>query len=230
MSLRNPGPRSIAVVKVLVFVACLLPLIWLAAGLVASFTSFNPLALPDEALGANPIEAVIRGLGDWALRFLLITLTITPLRRLTGLNWLLRLRRMLGLYAFFYALLHFNVYLGLDQSYDWIEIAKDILKRPFITVGMLTFALMIPLAVTSNAAAIRALGARAWQKLHQLVYVLTICAVLHYWWLVKLDTRDPALYAWILAALLGFRALWQWREKRRSGMAAETPKPRPSNV
>ena len=216
MSLKNPSQRSVAVIKASLFFICLLPLAWLVAGFCVDVLSINPLGLPDEVLGANPIETIIRDLGNWALRFLLITLTITPLRKLSGMNWLLRLRRMLGLFAFFYALLHFNIYLGLDQSYDWAEIAKDILKRPFITIGMLTFALMIPLAITSNAAAIKALGGKAWQKLHQLVYVLAICAVLHYWWLVKLDTTQPAIYAALLTLLLGIRLWWSWQDKRRN--------------
>lgn len=216
MSLRNPGPRSIAAIKTLLFIACLLPLAWLVAGFCADVLRINPLGLADEVLGANPIETVIRDLGDWALRFLLITLTVTPLRKLTGLNWLLRLRRMLGLFAFFYAFLHFNIYLGLDQSYDWVEIAKDILKRPFITVGMLTFALMIPLALTSNNAMIKALGARAWQGLHKLIYPLSVCAVLHYWWLVKLDVTQPAIYASLLFVLLAVRLWWSRSEKLRS--------------
>jgi sulfoxide reductase heme-binding subunit YedZ len=222
MSLRNPGPRSVAVIKTLLFIVCLLPLAWLVAGFCADVLRINPLGLPEEVLGANPIETIIRDLGDWALRFLLITLTVTPLRKLTGLNWLLRLRRMLGLFAFFYALLHFNIYLGLDQSYDWVEIAKDILKRPFITIGMLTFALMIPLAVTSNNAMIKALGGKAWQALHKLIYPLSVFAVLHYWWLVKLDVTQPAIYAGLLFALLAVRLWWSRSEKLRS-LSSRTP-------
>src|SRR5690606_29732359 len=150
MSLKQVSPHNIAVIKTALFILCLLPLAWLLAAFCADALFINPLGLPDELLGANPVETVIRDLGTWALRFLLLTLCITPLRKLTGMHWLLRLRRMLGLFAFFYALLHFNIYLGLDQSYDWSEIAKDILKRPFITIGMLTFTLMLPLALTSN--------------------------------------------------------------------------------
>jgi sulfoxide reductase heme-binding subunit YedZ len=215
MDLRNPSPSAIATVKAVVFVLCLLPLAWLVAGFCADVLSINPLGLPEEILGANPIETIIRDLGDWALRFILITLTVTPLRKLTGMHWLIRLRRMLGLYAFFYALLHFNIYLGLDQSYDWIEIAKDILKRPFITIGMLTFMLLIPLAVTSNNAAIKAMGGKAWQRLHQLVYPLSVCAVLHYWWMVKLDTTQPAIYAGLLSILLMVRVRDYWRKLRQ---------------
>lgn len=205
MSLKQVSPHHIAVIKVALFILCLLPLAWLLAAFCADALFINPLGLPDELLGANPVETVIRDLGTWALRFLLLTLCITPLRKLTGLHWLLRLRRMLGLFAFFYALLHFNIYLGLDQSYDWSEIAKDILKRPFITIGMLTFALMLPLALTSNNAMIRAIGGKAWQRLHQLIYPLSICAVLHYWWLVKLDTTQPGIYAGLLTILLMVR-------------------------
>jgi methionine sulfoxide reductase heme-binding subunit len=216
MNLKNPSQRSIASIKVALFFLCLFPVARLMLAFYAGLSGTSLLGFTDEALGANPIEFIIRDLGTWALNFLLITLCVTPLRKVTGMNWLLRLRRMLGLFAFFYALLHFNIYLGLDQSYDWAEIATDILKRPFITVGMLTFALMIPLALTSNAAAIRALGGKAWQKLHRLIYVLTMCAVLHYWWLVKLDKTQPAIYAVLLTLLLGIRLWWNWQEKRRN--------------
>lgn len=215
MNLKNPSPRDIALVKTLLFALCLLPLGWLVAGFCADVLRINPFGLPDEVLGANPIETVIRDLGDWALRFLLITLTVTPLRKLTGMHWLVRLRRMLGLFAFFYALLHFNIYLGLDQSYDWSEIAKDIFKRPFITIGMLTFVLLIPLAATSNQAALRAIGGKAWMRLHQLVYPLSVCAVLHYWWMVKLDTTQPAIYAGVLSILLMVRVRDYWRRLRQ---------------
>jgi len=215
MSFRNPAPHSIAAIKAVLFLICLLPLTRLLLSFYAALTGTAVLGYSGDELGANPIEFIIRDLGTWALNFLLITLCVTPLRKLTGLNWLLRLRRMLGLFAFFYALLHFNIYLGLDQSYDWAEIATDILKRPFITVGMLTFALMIPLAVTSNAAMIKALGGKAWQRLHQLIYPLTLCAVLHYWWLIKLDTTQPAIYAVLLAGLLGIRLYWWWSGRPR---------------
>lgn len=216
MNWGTPSSRSISIIKALLFTVCLLPLAWLVAGFCADVLRINPLGLPDELLGTNPIETIIRDLGDWALRFILITLSVTPLRKLTGMSWLLRLRRMLGLFAFFYALLHFNIYLGLDQSYDWAEIAKDILKRPFITIGMLAFALMIPLALTSSNTMIKAIGGKAWQKLHRLIYVLAICGVLHFWWLVKLDLTEPAIYAGLLFVLLAIR-LWWWRtEKLRS--------------
>ena len=210
----QPSPRQLALIKALLFLACLLPFARLMFGLYAELTGVDPLGLT-EVLGANPIEYIIRDLGTWALNFLLITLCITPLRKATGWHWLLRLRRMLGLYAFFYALLHFNIYLGLDQGYDWGEILKDIIKRPFITVGMLTFLLLLPLALTSNNAAIRRLGGKRWQSLHRLIYPLSICAVLHYWWLIKLDVTQPAIYAAILAGLLMVRIRDYWRRLRQ---------------
>ncbi len=169
----------------------------------------------EDSLGANPIELITRDLGTWALNFLLIALTITPLRKATGWHWLVRLRRMLGLYAFFYALLHLSSYLWLDQFFDWGEILKDIIKRPFITVGMLTFLLLVPLALTSNNLAIRRLGGKRWQQLHQLIYPLTICAVLHYWWLIKLDVMLPGIYAGLLAALLMVRVRDGWQKLRQ---------------
>lgn len=192
------GPRQLLAVKVLVFGLCLLPLALLlhAAG--------------NQGLGANPIEAVIRNLGDWALRLLLIGLALTPLRRLLGLAWLLRLRRMLGLFAFFYALLHLLAYVVLDQFFAWEFILKDVLKRPFISVGVLSFVLLIPLAVTSSNAMMRRLG-RHWSRLHRLVYLIAPLALLHYGWMVRADVREPAFYAVLLAGLLGLRLYWWLR-------------------
>ncbi len=157
-----------------------------------------------DSLGANPLEAVIRGLGDWGLRFLLITLLVSPLRRL--LNWaqLLRLRRMLGLYAYFYVALHLLGYLWFDQFFDWEEIWLDILERPFITVGMISVVLLTPLAVTSTKGMIKRLG-KNWKRLHTLVYPISMLAVLHFWWMVKLDVTEPVIYAAILTVLLGER-------------------------
>lgn len=195
------SPRQIAVLKAVVFLLCLVPLAALGWG------------LWQDTLGANPIETLIRSLGRWALKFLLITLAITPLRRLTGLGLLLRFRRMLGLFCFFYAVVHWSVYLGLDQSFDWIAIAKDIIKRPFITMGMLTFTLLLPLAITSTNGMVRRMGAKNWQALHRVVYAIGICAVLHFWWMVKLDTTWPKIYAAILALLLGMRLVWRWRSR-----------------
>lgn len=175
--------------KALLFIASLLPLLWLGYG------AFN------GSLGANPIEAITRSLGDWALRFLLLTLTVTPLRKLTGWGWPLRLRRMLGLYAFFYALLHLSSYIVLDQFFYWPEIWGDIVKRPYITIGMACFLLLIPLAVTSTNGWMRHLG-RNWLRLHKLVYPIAIGAVLHNLLLAKVITLEPLLYAVILAVLL----------------------------
>ncbi len=184
--------KSTNLVKPLVFLAALGPAIWL---LVA--------ALGND-LGANPIEAITRSLGDWALRFLLLTLTVSPLRRLTGWRWLLGYRRMLGLYSFFYASLHLLSYIVLDQFFYWPEIWADIIKRPYITVGMASFLLLIPLAVTSTTGWMRRLG-RNWQRLHRLVYLIAIGGVLHYYMLVKADTSDPLLYALILFVLMLLR-------------------------
>jgi methionine sulfoxide reductase heme-binding subunit len=191
-------PGQLSVLKGSLFVLCLVPLGRLFYGLYA------------DTLGANPIEFITRDLGTWALNFLLITLAVTPLRKLSGWHWLIRLRRMLGLYAFFYALLHLSSYLWLDQFFDWIEIFKDILKRPFITVGMLTFLLLLPLAVTSNNWMIRRLGGRRWQWLHRLIYPIAMLAVLHYFWLVKKDLTQPLIYAGMLAFLLGLRLMWKF--------------------
>lgn len=179
-------------VKPSVFILCLLPLAWLS------------FALATGRLGANPIEALTRDTGEWALRLLLITLCMTPLRRFMGWAWPLRIRRMLGLFAFFYACVHLSTYVWLDQFFDWGEILRDILKRPFITVGMLAFLLLLPLAVTSNRFMIRRLG-RNWSRLHQLVYIIPALAVLHFWWLVKADVREPLVYALLFLLLMLLR-------------------------
>jgi len=160
-------------------------------------------------LGANPIETITRFTGSWTLIFLLITLGVTPLRKLTGWTDLIKFRRMLGLFAFFYALLHFSTFLVLDHFFDFDRIAKDILKRPYVTVGFTGFVLMIPLAVTSTAKMIRRLGKR-WQQLHRLVYLVGIAGVIHFYWLVKSDIRRPAQYGAVLALLLGYRLATKW--------------------
>ncbi|MFD0738305.1 protein-methionine-sulfoxide reductase heme-binding subunit MsrQ [Lysobacter koreensis] len=159
------------------------------------------------SLGADPVAAIEHFLGLWALRLLMVTLAITPLRQLTGQAVLLRFRRMLGLYVFFYATLHLSAYLVLDLRGYWTQIFEEIAKRPYITVGFAAWLLLVPLALTSTKAAIRRLG-RNWARLHKLVYVIAALAVLHFWWLVKSDIREPALYAGILAVLLGWR-LWK---------------------
>lgn len=166
-----------------------------------------------DALGADPVAEIEHRLGLWALRFLVLTLTITPLRRLTGWNVLVRFRRMLGLYAFAYASLHFTAYLGLDLRGYWTQVFEDIAKRPYITVGFLAWLLLVPLAATSTAGWIRRLG-RHWARLHTLVYPVAVLAVLHFWWLVKSDLREPALYAALVALLLGYRVWQRWRPAR----------------
>ena len=160
-------------------------------------------------LGVNPIEFVTHFTGDWVLIFLLATLSVTPLRKITGWNDLIKFRRMLGLFAFFYALLHFSTYLVLDLFFDFQRIAKDILKRPYVTVGFTAFVLMIPLAITSTAGMIRRLGKR-WQQLHRLVYFAALAGVIHFYWLVKADIRRPLQYGIVLAVLLGYRLLVHW--------------------
>lgn len=178
-----------------------------AALFLASLIPFFRLAWHTytDQLGANPIEFITRSLGTWTLVFLLITLSITPLRNITGWSWLLKLRRMAGLFAFFYALLHFITYIWLDQFFDLGVIYKDVIKRPFITIGFAAFVLLIPLAATSTNAMIKRLGAKRWQLLHKLVYLIAIFAVLHYWWLVKKDLTQPLIYAAVLSVLLGYR-------------------------
>lgn len=190
--------------KPLVFVAGLLPLAWIAG---------KTFGLTGD-LGANPIEALQDYFGNWGLRCVMIALAVTPLRKLTGRNWLIRFRRMLGLFAFFYVLLHFLVWLILDQSVRWSAISEDIFERPFITLGFLALLLLTAMAATSTAAMRRRLG-RRWQHLHSSVYAVGILGVWHYWWQVKQDIREPALYALILSVLLGFRL---WERVRRKGL------------
>jgi len=186
-------------IKSLVFLACLSPAAWLVwKGL-------------RQDLGANPIEFITHATGDWTLRLLAVTLAVTPLRKLSGLHPLIRLRRMLGLFAFFYGCLHFLTYLWLDKFFDMPEIVKDIGKRPFITAGFIAFVLLAPLAVTSTKGWIRRLGGRRWQRLHRLIYVSAIAGVVHYYWLVKSDIRSPLAYAAVIFLLLGFRAAVWWR-------------------
>lgn len=193
--------------KVVVFLLCLVPfaiLVWEAV---------------QQTLGTNPVEEITHRTGDWALRFLLITLAITPLRRLSGWNELQQSRRMLGLFAFFYATLHFSVYAFLDLGLDFGFLAEDIAERPYITVGFTAWVLLIPLAVTSTRGMMRRLG-RRWKQLHRLVYLIAVLGVLHFWWLVKADIREPLIYAVILAVLFGLRM--QWWVRRRAMSAAQS--------
>jgi sulfoxide reductase heme-binding subunit YedZ len=187
--------------KPLIFVACLIP---------ATLVVGDTLDITGS-LGANPIEEIQDRFGNWGLRFILITLAVTPLRQLTGLNWLIRFRRMLGLFAFFYVLMHFLTWLYLDQGLLLAAIYEDIFERPFITIGFTAFLILTAMAATSTNGMRRRMGKR-WQKLHYGIYVAGILGVWHYWWQVKLDVSDPAIYAALLAALLGYRL---WRRKRK---------------
>jgi sulfoxide reductase heme-binding subunit YedZ len=182
--------------KPFLFAACLIP-----AGVLV-FQAFT------HGLGANPIERITRATGDWTLRFLLITLAITPARQLLKRPELIRFRRMLGLFAFFYGCLHFLTYVWLDQFFVWESIMRDVRKRPFVTAGFTGFVMMLPLALTSTAGWIRRLGGTQWRMLHRLIYVSATAGVVHYWWLVKSDIREPLAYGVVLAGLLGYRA---WR-------------------
>jgi sulfoxide reductase heme-binding subunit YedZ len=186
--------------KTAIFAAALVP----AAALAYGFATND--------LTANPIDYITDTTGYTALSLLLLSLSITPLRRLTGRNELIRLRRMLGLLAFFYACLHVSTWLVLDWFFDFASMAADIVERPFITIGMLTFVLLIPLAATSTSGMIRRLGKR-WQQLHRLVYLAGLTAVIHFWWVVKADFREPRLFALALSVLLGFRAWWMLRQR-----------------
>jgi sulfoxide reductase heme-binding subunit YedZ len=183
--------------KLAVFVFCLVPL-----GQLLHY------AWTDD-LSANPIEFITRFTGSWALILLLASLSVTPLRKTLGWNDLIKFRRMLGLFAFFYALLHFSTYLVLDHFFDFPAIVKDIIKRPYVTAGFTGFVLMIPLAITSTTAMIRRLGKR-WQQLHRLVYIAAIAGIIHFYWLVKADIRRPVQYGAVLALLLVFRLVTKW--------------------
>jgi methionine sulfoxide reductase heme-binding subunit len=193
----TPDKRTILIAKSMIWIACLAPLGRLG---VKALTN---------GLSANPIEFITLSTGTWTLTFLTASLAITPLRKLTGLTWLVKFRRLIGLFAFFYGCLHFLTYIWLDKFFDVPDMLKDIAKRPFITAGFFAFSLLIPLAFTSTAGAIRRLGGRRWQLLHRLVYLSAIAAVTHFWWKVKADTRQPAIYAVIVGALLFYRvAFW----------------------
>ena len=197
--------------KPIVFLACLLPLARLG------WKALN------AALGANPIQVITYSTGTWTLVFLLVTLSITPLRKLTSQYWLIQYRRMLGLFAFFYACLHFTTYIWLDQFFDLHSIYKDVYKRPFITAGFTAFVLLIPLAATSTRWAIRKLGKR-WLALHRLIYFSATAGIIHYIWLVKKDVRVPEIYAVILATLLLYRVA-AWLLDRHHGTPARTVTP-----
>ncbi|HEV2609685.1 MAG TPA: protein-methionine-sulfoxide reductase heme-binding subunit MsrQ [Noviherbaspirillum sp.] len=195
----NPTPRQLAAIKALFFTASLLPFARLVLFAFA------------ERLGANPIEFITRNTGDWTLYFLCITLALTPLRRLLSWNWLLRLRRMAGLFTFFYAFLHFVTFLWFDHFFDVAEMLKDVLKRPFITVGFAAFVLLIPLALTSTNGMVKRLGGRRWLWLHRTIYIIAPLAILHFWWMKagKSDFAEPIVFGSVLGLLLGVRLYWK---------------------
>ncbi len=200
----TPGSKSFyRLTKSVLFLLCLLPL---------AFLSLRAFEVAGFGLGANPIEELLHELGRWGLKFLLLSLSITPLRCWTGWNWLLKFRRMLGLFAFFYIILHFLTYAVLDQSLDIDAIVEDVIKRPYITLGMTGLLFLIPLAVTSTKSMMRRLGKR-WQKLHRLVYVIAIVGVWHFYWQVKLDTLEAILYALVLAVLLATRVYYSRKSR-----------------
>ena len=191
------------VYKPILFLLCLVPFLRAVAG---------AFGIAGQTLGVNPVEDILHAFGEWGLRFLVLTLLVTPLKDIVGRPWLLSFRRMLGVYAFFYVALHFLVWLILDQQLYLAGIVKDIVKRPFITLGFHAFLMLIPLAVTSTNGMMRRLG-RRWKKLHRLVYPIALLGVWHFYWLVKADVREPLVYVAIFALLLGYRA-WKARQRR----------------
>ena len=197
----------IRLLKAAVWIACLVPLALLI------WRGFH------DELGGNPIEKITHTTGDWALRFLLITLAITPLRKTFGRPELIRFRRLVGLFAFFYACLHVLTWLWLDKLFDVNELLADVRKRPYITAGTVAFLSLVPLAITSTAGWIRRLGGRRWQALHRLIYLAAAAAVVHYYWLVKSDIRMPALYGAVFALLM----VWRWFVRRPVASAARVP-------
>jgi methionine sulfoxide reductase heme-binding subunit len=199
--------------KLLIFLAALVPLERLL------WKFFH------DALGANPVEVITHSTGDWTLILIMVTLSITPLRKLTKQYWLIGVRRMIGLFAFFYGCLHFTTYVWLDKFFDLHEMIKDVYKRPFITAGFTAFVLMIPLALTSTQGWIRRLG-KNWQRLHRLIYITAIAGVVHYIWLVKADLRKPLQYAFVLSVLLIYRVVvWLSPERRRTTTVAVSSRP-----
>jgi methionine sulfoxide reductase heme-binding subunit len=193
----NPTPGQFKALKAGLFALALLP-----------FARLVYLTVTQQFV--EPLEAITRGTGDWVLYLLCITLAITPLRRLTGWNWVVRLRRMAGLFAFFYAFMHFLAFLWFDHFFDLAEMWRDVLKRPFITVGFIAFVLLIPLAVTSTNGMIKRLGGKRWQWLHRLIYLIAPLGILHFWWMKagKHDFTEPIIFGVIVALLLGVRVLW----------------------
>ena len=188
--------------KPALFVLCLVPAAWVVWALYSDFVRVT------SYLGANPINEAEHFTGKWTLRFLIVTLSITPLRRITGWNWLVRYRRMFGLFAFAYAALHLSMYIGVDMYGDFGDIVHDVVKHPYITIGMAAFILLIPLAITSTNAMVRRLGGARWRSLHRLVYVVAVLGVIHFWWAVKKDITEPLIYAAVLGGLFAARLIW----------------------
>ena len=208
-TLASLNPTQLRRLKIVLFIAATLPFLRLVVYTI------------NDWLGANPVEFITRNTGDWTLYFLCITLAVTPLRRLTGWNWLIRLRRMIGLFAFFYAALHFTTFLWFDHFFDIAEMLKDVVKRPFITVGFSAFILLVPLAATSTNAMIKRLGGRRWQWLHRLIYLIAPLGILHYWWMKagKNDFSQPIVFGLIVGALLLARVYW-WLGQRTANATA----------
>lgn len=203
----NPTARQLAVIKALLFALSLVP-----------FARLALFAFIDQ-LGANPIEFITRSTGDWTLYFLCITLAITPLRHITKWNWLIKLRRMFGLFCFFYAVWHFTAFFWFDHFFDIGEMWKDIVKRPFITVGFIAFVLLILLAVTSTNKMVKRLGGKRWQWLHKAIYIIAPLGILHFWWMKagKHDFMQPILFGAIVALLLLERVYWKWIHPKMKG-------------
>lgn len=207
----NPSTRQISAIKALIFVLGLIPVAKMA------YLTFTGQLV-------EPLEHITRGTGDWTLYFLCITLAVTPVRKLSGLNWLLKLRREVGLFSFFYAFLHFMTFLWFDHFFDVAEMWKDVVKRPFITVGFIAFVLLIPLAVTSTNAMIRRLGGKRWQWLHRLIYIIAPLGVLHFWWMkaAKHNFQEPIIFGTIVAVLLGMRLYWKLTKPAAAPVAARS--------
>jgi sulfoxide reductase heme-binding subunit YedZ len=204
----SPSTKQLAAIKSVLFVLALLPfarIVWLVV----------------RQVPVDPVEFVTHGTGDWALYLLCATLTVTPLRRLTGWNWLIRLRRLLGLYTFFYGAMHFLTFLWADHGFDVGAMWKDVLKRPFITVGFIAFVLLVPLAATSTNAMIKRLG-RRWAQLHRLIYLIAPLAILHYWWMKagKHNFEQPIVWGTVVAVLLGLRVYWSLSRTRARNVAS----------
>ncbi|MEO8725018.1 MAG: protein-methionine-sulfoxide reductase heme-binding subunit MsrQ [Acidobacteriaceae bacterium] len=195
--------RNVVLLKIAVWIALFIPLAYLGYGIATN------------NLGANPLSEIEHFTGEWTLRLLMATLAITPARRITGWNWLIRFRRLVGLFAFFYASCHFFAYLWFDQNFVWASILPDLLKRRFILVGFSAWLLLLPLAATSTLGWIRRLGGKRWNLLHRLTYLCAVLAIIHFYWGQKADHKDPMIFACILAALFAVRAYYAWQKNKR---------------